>query len=183
MNLKHPLALLCGAFVFLTAADAHSDELRWQRIKIDSHFRSEGVAAADINHDGQTDVFAGDVWYEAPNWTMHPIREVGKYTAGIGYSKSFCNYAYDINADGWDDLILIGFPGDPFHWYENPQNKTGPWKAHLIWHSACIETPCFLDITGDGKPELLLGSQPESQLGFIPIPSPEKATEKWTFYP
>ncbi|MGE3317018.1 MAG: FG-GAP repeat domain-containing protein, partial [Planctomycetaceae bacterium] len=59
----------------------------------------------------------------------------------------------------------------------------GPWKAHLIWHSACNETPSFLDITGDGKPELLLGSQPESQLGFIPIPSPEKATEKWTFYP
>lgn len=176
-------ALFCGTVILLSMATGVSaQELRWQRIKIDAHFRSEGVAAADINRDGKTDVVAGDVWYEAPDWTMHPIREVGRYAAGIGYSKSFCNWCYDINGDGWEDLILVGFPGEPFHWYENPQNKEGHWKEHVIWHSICNESPSFLDVTGDGQAEIILGSQPESQMGFIPIPSADKAAEKWTFH-
>ena len=29
---------------------------------------------------------------------------------------------------------------------------------------------------------LILGSQPESQIGYLPIPAAEKATEKWDFH-
>ena len=151
----------------------------WQRLKLDEAFRSEGVAAADVNHDGKMDVLAGDVWYAAPDWTMHEIRPVGQFVAGKGYSNSFANWAYDVNGDGWDDFLLIGFPGDPFYWYENPKNAEGHWKQHVIWHSACNESPDFVDLTGDGQPEFVLGSQPESQMGYLPIH--ERPTEKWTF--
>jgi hypothetical protein len=40
------------------------DDDNWIRIKLDERFRSEGVAAADLNNDGTPDVIAGDVWYE-----------------------------------------------------------------------------------------------------------------------
>lgn len=169
-------------FVFCHASIEAAD-VAWERQQLDAVFRSEGVAAADVNHDGKVDVLAGDVWYEAPEWKMHEIRTPGKHVAGVGYSTSFANWAYDINGDGWDDFILIGFPGDPFHWYENPKNQPGHWKEHLIWHSACNESPDFEDITGDGKPELLLGSQPESQMGYIPVPAKEKSAMKWSFEP
>ncbi len=162
---------------------AFGGDVAWERQQLDAAFRSEGVAAADVNHDGKTDVLAGDVWYEAPNWKMHEIKTPGKHVAGVGYSTSFANWAYDINGDGWDDFILIGFPGDPFYWYENPKNEPGHWKAHLIWHSACNESPDFEDINGDGKPELLLGSQPEAQMGYLPVPAKDKATMKWPFEP
>jgi len=155
----------------------------WKRIQLDAAFRSEGVAATDVNHDDRIDILAGDVWYESPKWKMHAIRKVGHFVAGVGYSNSFVNFTYDINRDGWDDYILIGFPGDPFHWYENPRNKPGHWKEHVIWHSACNEGPLFTDLTGDGKPELLLGSQPERQMGFLPIPAPDRAADTWTFFP
>ena len=165
------------------AGPSLAEDVAWERQQLDAAFRSEGVAAADVNHDGQIDVLAGDVWYEAPDWKMHEIRKPGKFVAGVGYSTSFANWAYDINGDGWDDFILIGFPGDPFYWYENPKNQPGHWKQHLIWHSACNETPDFEDLTGDGKPELILGSQPESQMGYLSVPDPQKATMKWGFQP
>ncbi len=158
-----------------------SGGVNWERIEIDNAFRSEGVAVADVNRDGKRDVLAGDVWYEAPHWKMHAIRPVGHFVAGKGYSSSFANFAYDVNGDGWDDFILIGFPGDPFHWYENPKNQPGHWKEHLIWHSACNETPDFEDLTGDGKPELVLGSQPERQMGYLPLPASAQAAGKWNF--
>lgn len=163
------------------------EDPNWVRIKLDAAFRSEGVAAADVNHDGRMDVIAGDVWYAAPEkagdeWAMHEIRKPGEFVAGKGYSNSFANFAYDINGDGWDDAIIIGFPGAPFSWYENPKNQPGHWKAHLIWHSACNESPEFEDVTGDGKPELILGSQPESLLGYLSLPPHDRATEKWEFH-
>jgi len=156
-------------------------QVSWKRLKLDDTFRSEGVAATDVNHDGKIDVLAGDVWYEAPTWNMHAIRPVGKFVAGKGYSNSFGNFAFDVTGDGWDDYILIGFPGDPIHWYENPQNKEGHWAEHVVWHSACNESPEFEDVDGDGRPEIVIGSQPEAMLGYLTIPPAESAKQKWPF--
>ncbi len=150
MSKRSLVVLAC--LVLVGARRLHADDVRWQRINLDKTFRSEGVAAFDVNHDGQVDVVAGDVWYEAPDWKMHEIRTPGNYLPSNGYSDSFCNFGYDVNGDGWVDQICIGFPGADFHWYENPKNAPGHWKEHLIWHSACNETPNFLDLTGDGKP-------------------------------
>jgi hypothetical protein len=178
---KSLVAFACLALI--AANRLHADDVHWTRINLDKTFRSEGVAAFDVNHDGQIDVVAGEVWYEAPNWKMHEIRTPGKYVAGQGYSNSFLNFSYDVNGDGWVDLICIGFPGADFHWYENPKNAPGHWKEHLIWHSACNETPNFLDLTSAGKPQLILGSQPEDQMGYLPIPSAGEAYAKWNFHP
>lgn len=147
----------------------------WTRIEIDPEFRSEGVAVADFNGDGRNDVLAGDLYYEAPkklgkgNWKQRPIREVGSFVAGVGYSNSFCNYAADVDGDGLQDAIVVGFPGAPFHWYRNPGKKGGKWHEHEIWSSICNESPDFADITGDGKPEFVLGSQPQAQMGYLSL--------------
>lgn len=179
MNVTRLLGF-CGATLF-AAASLSAQNVQFDRQLLDYTFRSEGVAAGDFNKDGQMDVAAGDVWYAAPDWTVHELRPVGKYYYFRGYSNSFCNWVWDINQDGWDDVIVVGFPGDPFYWYENPQNAEGHWKQHLIWHSICNETPLFTDLTGDGKPEIVLGSQPEAQIGYIELPDPKNATKKWDF--
>jgi FG-GAP-like repeat len=163
-------------------ANLSAGEIGWTRISIEEKFRTEGVAAADINRDGKMDVIHGEAWYEAPNWTMHPLRELKDYGDGsASYSRTFANWAYDVNADGWPDLISVDHPGTPCYWLENPRNKEGHWKLHEIWHSAANESPQFLDVTGDGRPELVVASEPEAMVGYLEIPQGDKVNDKWTF--
>jgi hypothetical protein len=174
------------------APSAQAESL-WERVEIDPQFWAEGVAAADFNNDGLMDVAAGDGWYRAPDWKRLPVRQpldrqgqpTEKYDGSKGYSNTFASWAHDINQDGWQDLILVGYPGAPFYWYENPGvdgHSSGQlWAQHEIWHSICNETPLFTDLTGDGKPELLFGSQPERQMGYVTLPEPARCKEKWTF--
>ncbi|REJ71641.1 MAG: VCBS repeat-containing protein, partial [Planctomycetota bacterium] len=166
-------ALFTVGFFHGLSLVAAGGEISFTRVQLDPRFRSEGVAVADFNNDGENDVVAGDYWYEAPGWTRHEIRPPGDFWAGEGYSQSFCNWAFDINEDGYSDVIIVGFPGEPFHWYENPKGEEGHWKEHVIWHSICNETPLFTDVTGDDRPDIVFGSQPEAQMGYMEIPTGE----------
>ena len=160
----------------------------WKKTTIDTVFRSEGVAVADVNQDGKMDILNGEAWYEAPNWKMHEIRKPGNYGDGLkGYSQSFACWADDINKDGYPDLIVIGFPGAPCHWFENPKGKDGHWKQHEIWSSACNETPLYVDLLGTGKKVLLMGTQPAKQehmgqMAFF-TPNSDDPTKTWTMNP
>ena len=142
-------------------ADKEPPAISWKKIVLDKAFRSEGVAVADVNRDGKLDVLAGEVWYEAPDWKMHEIQTPGNYGDGAsGYSHSFACWADDINHDGWPDLIVIDFPGAPCHWFENPKGQSVHWKKHVIWPSACNETPLYVDLFGSGQRVLVMGWQP-----------------------
>jgi hypothetical protein len=141
-------------------------EITWKKIVLDKAFRSECAAIADVNQDGKLDILTGEVWYEAPDWKMHEIQPTRDYTEGDKnvYSHSFACWAEDLNHDGWPDLIVIDFPGQPCYWLENPKGKPGHWNKHIIWHSACNETPQYVDLFGNGKRVLIMGTQPIKKL-------------------
>jgi hypothetical protein len=172
---------------------APASDITWQKIVVDRKFRSEGVAVADVNNDGRMDVLTGEWWFEAPDWKPHAIRKgaVEDYTKGQEnvYSNSFCCWVEDFNGDGWPDLLVIGFPGKPCHWYENPQGRDGLWKEHLVADNACNETPQYVDLFGTGKRVLVMGLQPKGKgengnegrmVWLRPGPDP---TQPWNIYP
>jgi hypothetical protein len=152
--------------------DAHAQDkkpgkmanISWKRIVLDREFRSEGAGVADVNKDGKPDVIVGDCWYEAPKdptgpWKRHILRADRKFDPLV-YSKSFCCFPDDFNGDGWVDVIVIPFPGDPCYWYQNPGEKGGLWKEHLLTGSACNETPIYVDLFKTGKKHLVMGWNP-----------------------
>jgi len=151
----------------------------FQKIIIDTTFRSEGVAAADFNRDGRTDVLVGDLWYEAPDWKPHEVRKPGRYDPSRGYSQCFACFADDVNADGWPDAVVIGFPGRAAHWYANPAGKGGHWARHPLAPAACNETPLFADLLGTGRRVCVFGCQGR-MAWFAPGADPARG---WTMHP
>jgi FG-GAP-like repeat len=156
--------LTIGLAAQLASADDKASPVSWKKTTVEGKFRSEGVAIADVNKDGKTDILIGDSWYEAPSWAKHDIRNPGDYGDGLrSYSECMTCWADDVNGDGWVDEIVVGFPGVAALWYENPQGKDGMWTRHEVWPSACNETPLYADLFGDGTRVLVMGWQPKGK--------------------
>ncbi|MFN9679994.1 MAG: FG-GAP repeat domain-containing protein, partial [Bacteroidota bacterium] len=147
-------------------------------------FISEGVAAADLNKDGEQDIIAGYYWFEAPTWKRHELLPGRIFEPRKEYSESFLNLALDVNLDGWDDVIIIDYPGKAGFWLENPQNKSGHWLKHVIADEMGIsnESPGFIDIDGDGRLDILCGDYKKRQIVWLQAPT-EKGALNWTRHP
>src|SRR3954469_1581576 len=152
----------------------------FEKIQLSDQFFSEGANFGDFNHDGVMDIVSGPYWYAGPKF---PARH--EYSPPVpfniaGYSENFFAFTYDVNHDGWTDIVIIGFPGKEAWWFDNPHNKSGPWKRHVMLPAVDDESPTFTDITGDGVPDLVCASG--GQFGYAEIPK-EDPTQQWKFHP
>ncbi|NIP93085.1 MAG: VCBS repeat-containing protein [Akkermansiaceae bacterium] len=152
----NPRASLLTAFLVPTSL--LGDDVVFEKTQIDTAFRSEGVAVADFTGDGKPDLVAGNVLYVAPDWKMYALRKEKLEFPRKGYSDAFLCFADDLDADGDQDAIVVGFPGRQTRWYQNPGRPDGAWKSHLAVQSTPTENPDYLDLDGDGKRELIYGS-------------------------
>ena len=185
------LLIPCLVAAVALPAAAADPAPRFEKVVLDTKFRSEGVAVADINGDGKKDIVTGEHWYEAPNWTPHPMRAPADFKDGLrNYSRVFAVWADDFNADGFPDVLVVGFPGDPCYWMENPgKQKVDEWKQHPVWHSACNETPLYTNLLGTGKRILVMGTQPkggkpDGNVGQMAYFTPAKdPTAMWEMHP
>ncbi len=162
------LSLLCVLFLGI------QDPPAWRKIKLTDKFTCEGANAVDVNKDGKLDIVAGPYWYEAPDFTGAREIYTPKAFDPLHYSDNFFAWPHDFNADGWMDVLFVGFPGKDASWFENPQGKDGHWTRHLVVKVVDNESPHFTDLTGDGKPELVFHTG--GVLGWAGPPD-------WTFHP
>ncbi|MGY8654496.1 MAG: FG-GAP repeat domain-containing protein [Verrucomicrobiia bacterium] len=153
----------------------------FNRIELSDEYYAEGANFGDFNKDGKLDVVAGPFWYAGPTFKeKHEIYEPvvedrNRYSYG-----SFFSFVYDLNGDGWLDVLGNGLPGRPAHYYENPGEKGGHWKKHTVFDWVSNESPTFTQLVGDDRPELVCTRQ--GVFGYVEVnwEAPEKP---WTFRP
>ncbi|KAF4529460.1 hypothetical protein B566_EDAN017865, partial [Ephemera danica] len=143
----------------------------------------EGVAAADLNKDGRQDIIAGYYWFEAPNWVKHEMAPSRTFNPRKEYSEAFMNFAMDVNLDGWEDVVVIDYPGKPAFWFENNKNNEGIWNKHIIADSIGLgnESPGFIDLDGDGRLDILCADVKTKQIVWLKSPT-KKGEIKWKRY-
>ena len=189
MHSPRPLRILAATVGFATAvsgfvasaAPKHMLHV-FSKQELTDQFWSEGANFGDFNRDGIMDVVAGPFWYEGPDYKVrHEFMPADKtststkdgqkvtfpgFKGRLGneneYSANFFAFSHDINGDGWSDIVILGFPGENSWWFENPGKdlaKGGHWKRHVALDVTDNESPAFLDLTGDGRPEIVCSSK------------------------
>jgi hypothetical protein len=165
------LVLACNV-LFSFGEELHS----FKGIQLNDQFWCEGANFGDLNNDAINDLIAGPWWYEGPDFKkrhefypatttfqlkLGPMTSLSipgfEGTLGVAnkYSDNFFVWILDFDKDGWNDILVVGFPGQDTSWFQNPKGKEQSWVRHRIFDQTDNESPTFADLTGDGKPELV----------------------------
>lgn len=194
-----PLALGAALFASPAAPAAEPTLHTFTKQQLNNEFWAEGAGVGDFNQDGKADIVSGPYWWAGPDFTQrneyYPATRTAKstkdgkevefrgYKGALGgeneYSDNFFAFGHDVNRDGWDDVLILGFPGAESWWFENPKGADGHWKRHVALDVTDNESPHFTDITGDGRPEIVSASK--GVYGYA-TPDPANPTKPWTWH-
>lgn len=152
-----------------------------KHVLTDKYF-CDGINTGDFNRDGKPDIVAGPYWYAGPDFTAkHEIHPAKEFPTKPAPTDSMFSYVWDFNGDGWPDLLVLGRVH--LHaavWYENPRGAGGLWRRHFVFERVKGESPPFVDVDGDGRPELV--AHWEDRWGVIQ-PDLSAAEKPWRFKP
>ena len=198
---KISLLLAVSLAAALNSVAADYLQHTFKKTQLTDKFWCEGATFGDLNRDGKDDIISGPYWYEGPDYTKrheyYPAKatfdrkkpdgtteKIPGFEGALGsantYSDNFFAYVRDFNKDGWNDILIIGFPGKETIWYENPKGLDARWAKHVALAVTDNESATFTDLTGDGKPELVCCS--DGVYGYA-TPDRKNPTAPWTFHP
>ncbi|MGI9242669.1 MAG: family 16 glycoside hydrolase, partial [Verrucomicrobiales bacterium] len=125
--------------------------------QLSDEFHAEGAAFGDINRDGINDIVYGPFWFEGPEFDKrHQIYKPNRFAIAT-YSNNFMPHIDDLDDDGWQDVLVLGFPGreKSTYWLQNPGESGGAWHKHVVFGGPGNESPAWTDVDGDGSKEIV----------------------------
>jgi hypothetical protein len=153
----------------------------FRKVTVTTDYTSEGAGFGDFNKDGTADVVSGPYWYAGPDFKGRRAYYPPKVFPADGpYADNFFAYGHDVDRDGWDDILILPFPGKEAYWYRNPKGGEEHWERYLAAPEVDNESPTFEDLSGDGSPEIV--SSTGGRLGFFE-PDRKDPQAPWKFRP
>lgn len=177
--------LPCFLFSLWSAPPVNGAEYElhtFERKQLTDVYFSEGASAGDINNDGTADVVYGPYWFAGPDFTSkHEIYQPVPQDEN-SYADNFFSWVYDFNRDGWNDVLVVGFPGTPAHVYQNPGETAADehWQKHRVFDWVSNESPQLTDLVGDQRPELVCTR--DGFFGFVAVDWSDPFGT-WEFHP
>ena len=192
--------LAIAGVLFAAHALSGEEPRTFKRMQLTDQFWSEGANAGDLNNDGVKDIISGPYWWEGPAFEkrheyyaatttfqlkLGPLTTVtvpgfeGTLGKENKYSDNFFAWPYDFNKDGWNDILVVGFPGTDTSWFENPKGKDTHWTRYKVVAKTDNESPAFTDLTGDGTPELIFIT--DGRYGYA-TPDKTDSSKPWIFH-
>jgi hypothetical protein len=173
-------AAIAAVVAALAVPSPCQSEPTFVRTQLSTRFVAEGAALGDLDRDGHCDLVAGNVLYRGPAFTETRALYAGQPFDPASYSDHFFAFVHDLDGDGWNDVVVIGFPGQDAAWYRNPRTADGTWTKHLAFRGVDNESPTFTDLDGDGRPELVC--MHDDRLGYAKVDWQQPERE-WTWHP
>jgi VCBS repeat protein len=159
MNSMLVLALLL--IVLSCSAPAPQEELTQERsvsfskqCLFVSSYQAAGVV--DVDQDGNLDVVSGAYWFAGPEFVAHAFRA---NEGASDFLSSNSDLPYDVDGDGWVDVIVGAWGEEGIVWFKNPGadglERGIPWESHQLTPTkGRIERTDLHDYDGDGVPEI-----------------------------
>ncbi len=174
------------------AAKLHAADhelLSFARQQLTDTYFSEGISVGDINDDQVNDVVYGPYWFAGPTFEVKHEIYLPKAQPMEAYADNFFSWVYDFDSDGANDVLVVGFPGTPAYVYKNPGGQTtsgdsdgakpGHWSKYQVFDWVSNESPQWIDVVGDARPELVC-----TRDGFFGFASVDwsRPLEPWKFH-
>jgi hypothetical protein len=169
------LVLTRGTVLMYVRIPGSPEDGPWPLVVVSEHAEEEGVAAADVDRDGDVDLVATKtggqevLWFEnagshGGSWQARPIGR------GDGDPRWLDRViTADVNQDGLVDVLVSEETQDwtynaSVYWFEAPAHpRTGVWHRHRIAVLRSANSLDVFDTDGDGDPDVVTAEHTDMQ--------------------
>ena len=178
------ITLLVATWILLAGQPRplSAGDVRFKKLTLNDKYFCDGINTGDFNGDGKPDVVAGPFWYEGPNFKKrHEIYPPRVFPTPPSPTNSMFSYVADFDGDKRPDVLVLGrVHKHEAYWYKNPGKRGGHWKKSFAFHRIKGESPPFIDVDGDKRPELV--THHNGRWGLLK-PNWKEPTRPWKFQP
>ena len=133
LPLRVVVSLPCVLIVSLALAAAPTQSVRWTK----RHLLTgpyENATVADLNKDGRPDIISGPFVLYGPDFAPQAYRAA---VPAADYMHENSVHTYDVDGDGWPDIIAASWDEDGIYWYKNPGDSHAAAKKE--WEMQTVE--------------------------------------------